>query len=103
MRIDIITILPDLLRSPFENSILKRAIAKNLVEVNLINLRDYATSKHKSVDDKSYGGSAGMVMMIEPIAACINKLKSERRYDEVIYTTPDGERLEQKNVNQIST
>ena len=103
MRIDIITILPDLLRSPFENSILKRAIAKNLVEVNLINLRDYATSKHKSVDDKSYGGSAGMVMMIEPIAACINKLKSERRYDEIIYTTPDGDKLEQRTVNHIST
>jgi len=103
MRIDIITILPDLIRSPFENSILKRAIAKELVEVNLINLRDYATSKHKSVDDKSYGGSAGMVMMIEPIAACINHLKSQRLYDEIIYTTPDGERLEQKTVNQIST
>jgi tRNA (guanine37-N1)-methyltransferase len=103
MRIDIITILPDLIRSPFENSILKRAIAKGLVEVNLINLRDYATSKHKSVDDKSYGGSAGMVMMIEPIAACINDLKSQRHYDEIIYTTPDGERLEQKTVNQIST
>jgi tRNA (guanine37-N1)-methyltransferase len=103
MRIDIITILPDLIRSPFENSILKRAIAKDLVEVNLINLRDYANSKHKSVDDKSYGGSAGMVMMIEPIAACINDLKSQRLYDEIIYTTPDGERLEQKTVNQIST
>lgn len=103
MQIDIITILPDLIRSPFENSILKRAIGKGLVEVNLINLRDYATSKHKSVDDKSYGGSAGMVMMIEPIAACINDLKSKKTYDEIIYMTPDGERLEQKAVNHIST
>jgi tRNA (guanine37-N1)-methyltransferase len=103
MQIDIITILPDLIRSPFENSILKRAIGKGLVEVNLINLRDYATSKHKSVDDKSYGGSAGMVMMIEPIAACINDLKSKRTYDEIIYMSPDGERLEQKAVNHIST
>jgi tRNA (guanine37-N1)-methyltransferase len=103
MQFDIITILPDLIRSPFENSILKRAIGKGLVEVNLINLRDYATSKHKSVDDKSYGGSAGMVMMIEPIAACINDLKSKRTYDEIIYMTPDGERLEQKAVNHIST
>jgi len=103
MRIDIITILPDLVRSPFENSILKRAITKGIVEVNLVNLRDYATSKHKSVDDTSYGGSAGMVMMIEPIANCINDLKSKRHYDEVIYTTPDGETFEQKMANRLST
>lgn len=102
MRIDIVTVLPELLRSPFEHSILKRAINKGLVEVNLINLRDYSTDKHKSVDDYMYGGGAGMVMMIEPIANCINALKAERNYDEIIYTSPDGERLDQKTSNTLS-
>lgn len=103
MRIDIITVLPQLLESPFQHSILKRAIDKGLVEVNLINLRDYSTDKHKSVDDYAFGGGAGMVMGIEPIANCINALKAERQYDEIIYTSPDGETLNQKISNQLST
>ena len=102
MRIDIITVLPELLRSPFEASILKRAIDKGLVEVHLHNLRDYSTNKHKNVDDYHFGGGAGMVMMIEPIDACISKLKSEREYDEVIYMTPDGETLNQGMANRMS-
>lgn len=102
LRIDIITVLPELLKSPFDHSILKRAIAKNLVEVNLINLRDYATDKHKSVDDYQYGGGAGMVMMIEPIANCIASLKEKNNYEEVIYTSPDGELLDQKMANNLS-
>jgi len=103
MRIDIITVLPQLLESPFQHSILKRAIDKGLVEVNLINLRDYSTHKQKSVDDYAFGGGAGMVMSIEPIANCINALKAERSYDEIIYTSPDGETLNQKISNQLST
>ena len=103
MRIDIITVLPALLESPFNHSIVKRAIDKGVVDLNIINLRDYATDKHKSVDDYSYGGGAGMVMMIEPIAACIEDLKSKRSYDEVIYMSPDGERLIQKISNRLST
>lgn len=103
MRIDIITILPDLLKSPFEHSILKRAIQKGIVEVNLINLRDYSTQKQKSVDDYCFGGGAGMVMSIEPIAACIEALKAQRTYDEVIYLTPDGDQLNQKIANRLST
>lgn len=102
MRIDIITVLPELLRSPFEASILKRAIDKGLVEVHLHNLRDYSTNKHKNVDDYQFGGGAGMVMMIEPIDLCISKLKSEREYDEVIYMTPDGETLNQSMANSMS-
>lgn len=102
MRIDIISVVPELMTSAFSHSILKRAIAKGLVEVNLINLRDYATDKHKSVDDYAFGGGAGMVMMIEPIAACINDLKSKREYDEVIYMSPDGEMLDQPLSNQLS-
>lgn len=102
MRIDIITVLPDLLRSPFEGSIMKRAIQKGLVEVHFHNLRDYATNKHKNVDDYQFGGGAGMVMMVEPIDLCITKLKSEREYDEIIYMTPDGETLNQKMANKIS-
>ena len=103
MRIDIITVLPQLLASPFEHSILKRAIEKSLVEVNLINLRDYSEHKQKSVDDYAYGGGAGMVMMIEPIANCINALKAERDYDEIIYMSPDGKKLDQKASNRLST
>lgn len=102
MRIDIITVLPDLLRSPFEGSIMKRAIQKGLVEVHFHNLRDYATNKHKNVDDYQFGGGAGMVMMIEPIDRCIAQLKSEREYDEIIYMTPDGETLNQKMANTMS-
>jgi tRNA (guanine37-N1)-methyltransferase len=102
MRIDIITVLPELLRSPFDASIMKRAIEKGLVEVHFHNLRDYATNKYKSVDDYLYGGGAGMVMMIEPIDKCISQLKSEREYDEIIYMTPDGETLNQGMANTMS-
>ena len=102
MRIDIITVLPELLRSPFEASILKRAQDKGIVEVYLHNLRDYSTNKHKNVDDYQFGGGAGMVMMIEPIDAVITKLKSEREYDEVIYMSPDGETLNQRMANSMS-
>lgn len=102
MRIDIITVLPDLLRSPFEGSIMKRAIQKGLVEVHFHNLRDYSSNKHKNVDDYQFGGGAGMVMMCEPIDLCISKLKEERKYDEVIYMTPDGETLNQKMANSMS-
>ncbi|MEX2349439.1 MAG: tRNA (guanosine(37)-N1)-methyltransferase TrmD [Flavobacteriaceae bacterium] len=102
MRIDIITVLPELLTSPFEASILKRAIEKGLVEIHFHNLRDYVTDNYKQVDDYQYGGGAGMVMMIEPIDKCITQLKSERNYDEVIYMTPDGETLQQRMANQLS-
>lgn len=103
MHIDIVTVLPELIQSPFEHSILKRAQQKGLVSLNLINLRDYATNKHKNVDDYCYGGGAGMVMMIEPIANCIDDLKTKRNYDEIIYLTPDGETLNQKMANNYST
>lgn len=102
MRIDIITVLPQLLNSPFEASILKRAIDKGLVEVHFHNIRDYATNKQKSVDDYQFGGGAGMVLMVEPIDLCISKLKAERNYDEIIYMTPDGETLNQKMANGMS-
>ncbi|WP_373058669.1 tRNA (guanosine(37)-N1)-methyltransferase TrmD [Zunongwangia sp. H14] len=102
MRIDIITVVPDLLKSPFEASILKRAIEKGHVEIHLHNLRDYVTDNYKQIDDYQFGGGAGMVMMVEPIDKCISHLKSERSYDEVIYMTPDGERLQQKLANRIS-
>ena len=102
MRIDIISAVPDLMTSAFGHSILKRAIANKLVEVNLINLRDYATGKQKQLDDYAFGGGAGMVMMIEPIDACIQDLKSKNTYDEVIYMSPDGELLNQKLCNQLS-
>ena len=102
MRIDIITVVPDILRSPFEASILKRAIDKGLVEVHIHNLRDYSIGNYKQVDDYQFGGGAGMVLMIEPIDKCIRKLKSEREYDEVIYLTPDGETLNQKISNSLS-
>lgn len=102
MRIDILTVLPELLVSPFAHSILKRAQDKGLVEVNVVNLRDYATDKHKSVDDYPFGGGAGMVMKIEPIAACIEDLKSKRTYDEIIYMSPDGELLDQPLANRMS-
>ena len=102
MRIDIITVLPELIKSPFEASILKRAIEKGLVEVHFHNLRDYTTNKQKSVDDYQYGGGAGMVMSIQPIDDCIAKLKNERNYDEVIYMTPDGTTLNQSMANGMS-
>jgi tRNA (guanine37-N1)-methyltransferase len=102
MHIDIITVLPDLLQSPFNHSILKRAKEKGLLQVNLINLRDFSTSKQKQVDDYQYGGGAGMVMMCEPISNCIEHLKKERTYDEIIYMTPDGELMNQKMMNTQS-
>ncbi|MEY4126323.1 MAG: hypothetical protein RL737_512 [Bacteroidota bacterium] len=103
MRIDVITVLPKLFEGPFSDSILKRAQEKGLVEIHLHNLRDYSTDKHKNVDDYQYGGGAGMVMRIEPIASCIEALKKERTYDEIIYMTPDGELLEQGTSNRLST
>ena len=102
LHIDIITVLPKLLESPFQNSIVKRGIDKKLVKINIINLRDYASDRYKSVDDYMYGGGAGMVMMIEPIAKCIEKLKKKRSYDEVIYMSPDGELFDQKMANKLS-
>lgn len=103
MRVDILTILPELLEGPFSVSIMKRAQEKGHAEIHLHNIRDYSTNKHKNVDDYQYGGGAGMVMMIEPIAAVIEKLKSEREYDEVIFMTPDGEVLEQDLCNRLSS
>ena len=102
MHIDIITCLPRLIESPFSDSILKRAQAKGLVEISIIDLREYATDRHKSVDDYAYGGGAGMVMMIEPIDRCLRDLKSRREYDDIIYMSPDGERLNQSIANQLS-
>jgi tRNA (guanine37-N1)-methyltransferase len=102
MRIDIITVLPELLRGPLDESIIKRARAKGIVEINIINLRDYTIDKHKSVDDYPFGGGAGMVMMIEPVYNCITHLTSLRRYDEVIYTSPDGTPFTQRIANELS-
>jgi tRNA (guanine37-N1)-methyltransferase len=102
MRIDILTILPELLQGPFSASIMKRAQDKGLTEIHIHNIRDYSTNKHKQVDDYQYGGGAGMVMSIEPIAAILDKLISERKYDEIIYMTPDGVVLDQKIANSFS-
>lgn len=102
MRIDIISVVPNLLESPFSASILKRAIDKGLVEIHLHNLRDYTSNSYKQVDDYQFGGGAGMVLMIEPIDKCISQLKSEREYDEIIYMTPDGEQMKQGLVNTLS-
>ena len=102
MRIDIISVVPELLNSPFQASILKRAISKGLVEVKVHNLRDYAVNSYDQVDDYQYGGGSGMVLMIEPIEKCIDQLKGERSYDEIIYMTPDGERFDQKMANRLS-
>jgi len=102
VRIDIITVLPELLQSTFESSILKRAIDNNLVEVHFHNLREYASNKYRQTDDYQFGGGSGMVMMIEPIDKCISALKSERDYDEVIYMTPDGDPFNQQTANELS-
>ena len=102
MRIDIITVLPELLQSPLNYSILKRAKDKKLVEIVVHNLRDYSLDKHRRVDDYPFGGEAGMVMQIEPVDRAITQLKSERNYDEVIFTTPDGERFDQPMANRLS-
>ena len=102
MRIDILSVVPELLASPFSHSILKRAIAANLVEVHVHNIRDWSVNKHKTVDDYPYGGGAGMVMMVEPIVACIEDLSSQRKYDEIIYMSPDGELFDQPIANRLS-
>ena len=102
MRIDIITVLPELLRSPFEASICKRAMDKKLVEVEIHNLRDFGSGKNRQVDDYSFGGGAGMVMRVEPIVACIEKLQSQRTYDAIIFMTPDGKTFNQKHANRLS-
>ena len=103
MRIDIISVLPELMESPFKTSILKRAVDKGLAEVHFHHLRDFGLGKHRQIDDAPYGGSAGMVMMVEPLDRCISELKEQRNYDEVIYLTPDGETLTQKIANSLST
>ncbi len=102
MRIDIITVLPELLKSPFEHSIMKRAQAKGLLEVHIHNLRKWAINNQGQVDDYQYGGGAGMVMMCEPLANAIEELSKERRYDEIIYLTPDGDTFSQKIANALS-
>lgn len=102
MRIDIITIFPEMFEGPFTASIVKRAVSKQLVDIQLHNLRDYAVDKHKKVDDYAFSGGAGMVMMIEPIDRCISQLKSQRHYDEVIYLSPDGIQLSQAVSNKLS-
>jgi tRNA (guanine37-N1)-methyltransferase len=102
MKIDIISVVPALLESPFSHSILKRATERGLFEVNVINLRDYSTSKQKQVDDYQYGGGAGMVMMCEPLVRAIDSLQQDKKYDEIIYTTPDGKTFNQKLANRLS-
>lgn len=102
MRIDIITLFPELLESPFQVSIMKRALENGKAEVHFHNPRDYSVNRYKQVDDYPFGGGAGMVMMVEPIDKCITQLKSERPYDEVIYLTPDGSVLNQNMANQLS-
>ena len=102
MRIDILTIFPEMFEGPFSCSIIKRAKEKQIVEIHIHDIRNYTTNKHRSVDDYPFGGGAGMVMMVEPIALCIEELKAERTYDEVIYMSPDGVLLDQKLSNTCS-
>ena len=102
MRIDILSVIPELLESPFSHSIMKRAQEKGLFEVHVHNLREYGLGQHKKLDDYQFGGGAGMVMMIEPIANCIHALKAQRDYDEIIYMTPDGKRFDQPMANRLS-
>lgn len=102
MRIDILTVMPEMLESPLNCSILKRAQDKGLVEIVVHNLRDYSLNKHRKVDDYPFGGEAGMVMQIEPVDRCITKLQTERQYDDIIFTTPDGEQFSQPIANQLS-
>ncbi len=102
MRIDIISAVPELLSGPFDSSIIKKSIEKKITEIHIHNLRDYSSNNYKSVDDYQYGGGAGMVMLIEPIDKCIAELKKQREYDEVIYMSPDGEKLTQSKSNQLS-
>ena len=102
MRIDIISAVPELLSGPFNSSIIRKSIEKNITEIHIHNLRDYSKNKYKSIDDYQYGGGAGMVMLIEPIDKCISKLKKERDYDEIIYMSPDGSKLKQSLSNKMS-
>ena len=102
LHIDVLTVLPELLESPFSHSILSRAQKKKLVKIEIHNIRDFTTDKHQKTDDYMYGGSAGMVMMIEPIHRCLQKIQEQRQLDEIIFMTPDGEKLEQKHCNQLS-
>ena len=103
MQIDILTLFPEMFLGPFDHSIIKRAKQKDIVKINLINIRDYATGKHRQVDDSQYGGGSGMVMMVGPISDCIEDLKSKNTYDEIIYMSPDGDLLDQKTANHCST
>ncbi len=102
MHFDIISVIPELLESPFNHSILKRAIDNNLISIAIHDLRKYGLGKHKQIDDYQYGGGAGMVLMAEPLDRCITKLKSKREYEEVIFLTPDGEKLNQQKANKLS-
>ncbi len=102
MQIDVLTLFPQIFEGPFTESILKRAVAKGLVKIDLHNIRDYSLSKHKNVDDYPFGGGAGMVMSVEPIDRCLDALKEKRVYDEIIYMSPDGEPFTQKIANQLS-
>jgi tRNA (guanine37-N1)-methyltransferase len=103
MQIDILTLFPEMFDGPFSHSILKRAQSKGVLQINLFNIRDWATTKHKNVDDYPYGGGAGMVMMVEPVVNCIEALNSKNSYDEIIYLSPDGELLNQSLANRLST
>jgi tRNA (guanine37-N1)-methyltransferase len=102
MRIDLLTVVPGLLESPFAHSIVQRAIKKGLVDIHVHNIRDYTSDKHRTVDDYPYGGGAGMVMMVEPVVKCLEALKAERTYDLVVYMSPDGELFDQKMANRFS-
>lgn len=102
MIFDIISAVPELLESPFAHSIMKRAVDKGLVEINIINLRDYGLGPHNQIDDYMYGGGAGMVMLVEPLDVCISKLKSKNDYDEIIFVTPDGQTFDQGTANRLS-
>ncbi len=103
MQIDILTLFPNMFEGPFSESIIKRGQEKGIVKIDMHNIRDYSTSKQKSVDEYAFGGGAGMVMQIEPIDLCIQKLKEQRTYDEIIYLSPDGELFDQKMANHLST
>ncbi len=103
VNIDILTLFPEMFTGPFDHSIIKRAISKGIVNIRLVNIRDFSTNKHRTVDDYPYGGGSGMVMMAEPIALCIDHLSAQTRYDEIIYLSPDGELLDQPIANQLST
>jgi tRNA (guanine37-N1)-methyltransferase len=102
MRIDILTLFPGIFDGPFNHSIIKRAKEKGIAEINLYDIREWSTNKHRTVDDYPYGGGAGMVMMIGPIARCIDDLKMKTSYDEIIYLSPDGDLLDQKLANRLS-